>query len=220
MPAYATPSPAIGRRVSPTALVLIIGGHAAAIALLMSAKMDLPAKFRDVATIVEAIPIPQDPPPDPEPRPQPEAQPRDSVIDRTPVIIPLPPLDGPVVDPTPIPIPDRGPIIGPSPEPGPSPQVVPPVRKGPRLTTSGDALRPPYPPSKLRDEEEAALRLKLSIDARGRVTAVEAVGRADPVFLEAARRHLIARWRYQPATEDGRAIASTTTITLRFELEG
>ena len=63
------------------------------------------------------------------------------------------------------------------------------------------------------------LRLKLSIDERGRVIAVEPVGRADRSFLEAARRHLIAKWRYKPATEDGKAIASSTVITLTFRIE-
>ena len=36
------------------------------------------------------------------------------------------------------------------------------------------------------------LRLRLTIDARGRVVAVEPVGRADRAFLAAARRHLLA----------------------------
>jgi protein TonB len=80
-------------------------------------------------------------------------------------------------------------------------------------------VRPPYPPSKVEREEEAALQLRLSIDERGRVVAVDPVGRADPVFLEAARRHLLAKWRYQPATEGGRPVPSSTVITLKFELE-
>ena len=50
------------------------------------------------------------------------------------------------------------------------------------------------------------LRLRLSIDERGRVVSVEPVGRADRSFLDAARKHLIANWRYKPATEDGKAI--------------
>jgi protein TonB len=29
----------------------------------------------------------------------------------------------------------------------------------------------------------------------------------------------MANWRYRPATEDGRALATTTVITLRFQLE-
>ena len=93
-----------------------------------------------------------------------------------------------------------------------------PVRVGPRFATPADAVRPPYPPSKIASDEEAVLKLKLSIDPRGRVVAVEPVGRADPAFLAAARRHLLAHWRYKPATEDGRAIASSTVITLRFQL--
>jgi len=64
------------------------------------------------------------------------------------------------------------------------------------------------------------LRLRLTIDERGRVIAVEPVGRADKVFLEAARRHLLAHWRYRPASEGGRAVTSSTVITLRFQLDG
>ena len=36
---------------------------------------------------------------------------------------------------------------------------------------------------------------------------------------EAARRHLLAHWRYKPASEDGRPAASSTVITLRFQLD-
>ena len=67
-------------------------------------------------------------------------------------------------------------------------------------------------------EKEAVLRLRLSIDERGRVVAVEPVGKAEPAFLAAARRHILA-WRYAPATEGGRAIASTTVVTLEFKLD-
>ena len=93
------------------------------------------------------------------------------------------------------------------------------VRVGPRAATPPDLLRPPYPEAKRRTEEEAVLRLRLAIDDRGRVTAVEPVGAADPAFLAAARSHLVRYWRYRPATEDGRAVATSLTITLRFELE-
>jgi periplasmic protein TonB len=39
-------------------------------------------------------------------------------------------------------------------------------------------------------------------------------------LLDAARRYIIDHWRYRPATEDGRAVTSTVTITLDFQLEG
>jgi protein TonB len=60
----------------------------------------------------------------------------------------------------------------------------------------------------------------LAIDAAGRVTAVDPVGSADPAFLAAARKHILARWRYQPATEDGHPVPSSTVITLQFQLDG
>ena len=94
-----------------------------------------------------------------------------------------------------------------------------PVRIAARIATPDSALKPPYPLDKRRAEEEATLRLKLSIDTRGRVTAVEPIGAADPSFLEAARRHIIRAWRYTPATEDGVAMPSSTVINLSFRLE-
>jgi protein TonB len=146
------------------------------------------------------------------------------VIDQPQVVIPIPSqIDAPPIDDTPVIVPNTGPVIGPGKDPvivdvKPLPKPLP-VRTGPRFATPESQLRPPYPANKIESDEEAALRLRLSIDERGRVTAVEPVGSADPSFLAAARRHLIARWRYQPATEDGRPVPSTTVITLRFELD-
>jgi protein TonB len=94
------------------------------------------------------------------------------------------------------------------------------VSSAARLLTSGADLKPPYPESKLLNEEEAALQLRLTIDDHGRVVAVDPIGRADPVFLGAARRHLLAHWRYKPAMQDGRAVATSIVITLRFQLDG
>ena len=100
-------------------------------------------------------------------------------------------------------------------------QLIPaPVRHDPRLLTPLDELKPPYPQSKLVNEEEATLQLRLTISDTGRVIAVEPIGVADRVFLDAARKYLIVRWRYRPATEDGRAIASSVTISLHFQLDG
>jgi protein TonB len=95
-----------------------------------------------------------------------------------------------------------------------------PVRHGPKLLTPPSELRPPYPPSKILSQEEAVLRLRLTISDAGRVTAVDPIGFADREFLDAARRYLIAYWRYQAATEDGRPVSSSSVITLRFQLDG
>ena len=220
MLAYAPDNSPAARTASPRALLLVVTGHAALLALVLTARGEMPdiRKF-DPTEVIFIDPVKPPPPPPPQP-----AQPRSdvrSVIDTPTVIIPTPlptpqPLDRgpPVADPTPF----AGNAVDPLPLPIPDlPQPI--VRKAARFVTPADDVRPPYPASKQRMAEEASLRLSLQIDERGRVTSVSPVGAADPVFLEAARRHILKRWRYAPATEGGSAVASRITITLRFELE-
>ena len=217
MLAYAAHRRRVAQRHSaPHVMLAIIAGHIALVAAVMSAKMDLPDRILHPPTVVTPIPLPKPPPP--EPRAQPKPSP--SVVTRTPAIVPVPQPRDDQFDPTPIPSLPSLPAVRPTPNPEPRIAPMPaPVRVGPRFATPASAVRPPYPASKIQSEEEAVLKLRLSIDPRGRVVAVEPVGRVDPAFLAAARRHLLAHWRYKPATEDGRAIASSTTITLRFELD-
>ena len=221
MLAYAANRPIIGARTpAPNTMLAIIGIHVAAIAALMSAKMELPILPKEPPTKIEFIKTPKPPPPNPI-----------SNETRTPTTLttvdrqtPIPPThleQDPVaaLGPTTI---DTG-VLG-----GGGIAIIPevtrplhyPVKLGPRLATPEGELKPPYPQSKILSEEEAVLNLKLTIDQNGRVVAVDPVGRADPAFLSAARRHLLAHWRYRPASEDGRAVTSSTVITLRFQLDG
>jgi len=220
MPVYASTPGFAAHRRHPSALLFIVGGHAVLIAAVMTAKMDLPTRFIPDITRVRLLPS-DPPPPDPlPPPPKPErTPPQDSRFDRPDIVVPTPVLDGPVVTDPPLPLPPNPGPIGSSADPTPQPMPVLPVRVGPRFVTPQHLIEPPYPADKQRLEEEAVLRLKLSIDERGRVVAVEPVGRTDRSFLEAARRHLIANWRYKPATEDGKPIASSTVITLTFRIE-
>lgn len=215
MLAYAPRQNAMGLR--PATLGLIVAGHAGALALLLTARPDLipttPFTTTEVILIEEAKPVP--PPP---PEPAAPTQPSNSEITIVDPIVPPLPAPGPSVDHLPQPIPQPGPVIGSGPTRTPVSLDPPIVRTGPRFVTDGDAIRPPYPLAKREAGDEATLRLRLSIDERGRVVAVDPVGRADPAFLEAARRHILRVWRYQPAMEGAEAVASTTTITLKFEL--
>ena len=212
------------RRLSPAALAVIVGGHALAITWLITAKMEVNPFVPKTPITIEAIPLPPEPTPKPEPQPQHPAEPRQqqsTITPNPPLYPPLP--NNPVVDsgiPTTDVIPDVREIIdaplGPTIDRTPPREVV---KTAARLATPADLMRPPYPPSKLRSEEEAVLRLRLGIDERGRVVNVDPVGTADPEFLASARKHLIRNWRYRPATEDGRPIATSITITLRFQIE-
>ena len=212
---YADTTRAAARKVSPPTLALIVAGHAVLLGAVMSARMAVTASV-PAPIEIDFIPLTPDPPPVP---PEPLRPPTQSTrIDRPRVVIPLPPLpgpwlgNGPTIDPLPIP----GPTLIPTPS---DPISATPVRIAARLATPESLIRPPYPDAKRRLEQEARLTLRLRIDERGRVIAVDPVGRADPAFLDSARRHLIQSWRYKPATEDGRAVATTITVALRFELE-
>ena len=224
MLAYAAnrPDPA-GRRSSPNVMLFILAAHIAAIAALMSAKMDAVGPFHEPPIVVHLWRDPPPPPPENVKPTQPTPQPPTNhwithptpKTPTEPVRQPPVELGGPINS-------DPGPIGGSSTGFPPKPPVpLPvPVHVGPTLLTPPSALRPPYPESKLLNEEEADLRLRLTISPDGRVTAVDPIGRADAVFLDAARRYLIAHWRYRPATVDGRAVATTAIITLSFRLDG
>ena len=204
------------QRLSPTALTLIIAGHIAVIGAVMSAKT-LIEHHVDPPLIVRTIFTPKPPPPV-DPQPQHPDQPQTSSIDHpTTIVRPIDPDFTLPIDPHPLP--PVGDQIGTGTEPTrpiiPDPPII---RTGPHLATAADSLRPPYPASKREAGDEASLRLKLTIDERGRVIAVDPVGRVDPTFFEAARRHILRAWHYQPAMEGAKAVSSVTTITLRFEL--
>ena len=208
-------SRAAGRAGSPKALTLIIAGHVLALAAVLTAKPELVGMQPDPPPIIVNIP---DTPKPPEPVEPPTRNPQDSFI----------PVERPIIDmdqPTPIQI-DPGPtmadigvVIGSGPTTVIDPPRHVPLLVGPRLATAEDSLKPPYPNDKLRAEEEATLKLRLAIDIRGRVIAVDPVGAADPSFLAAARRHILRNWRYKPATEDGVAVPTSTVISLSFRLE-
>lgn len=209
------------RSGSPRTLILVAAGHAVALALVLTARSQFAEQAAPPTT--DVIFVPTKPPPRPAPTdPVPPTERQRSTIDTPPVIVPtpapgLPPIaDGP-------PVTTSDPIIGNAVEPGPIVVPDPPrpalVRKAARFATPADLVRPPYPRAKQQSEESASLRLTLAIDARGRVTSVSPAGQADPVFLDAARRHILRHWRYQPAMEGDAAIPSIVTVTLKFQLE-
>ena len=221
MPVYASTPGFAEHRRHPKALLLIVGGHAVLVAAVMTAKMEMPRRIFDPPIVIEPIDIPKPPPPEPAPPVKVEkpVQPPASQLDQPTPIREIPISDGPEVASVKLPpLPTPGPI-GIGTEPVTTKPILDPVRVAPVFNTPDHLLRPPYPADKQRLEEEGTLKLRLTIDERGRVVAVEPAGPVDRSFFESARKHLLAKWRYKPATVDGRPVASSTVITLRFELE-
>lgn len=222
MLAYAANRPRIAaRQSSPNTLLFIICGHIVLIAAIMSVKMGIAPTVFDPPTTIVSVPLTREPPPKPT---RPTPVPRGSLPSPT------------THQTTELPTPSNFPIAvdtGNStdavsaagagnlnlPTLPPLPQAVPVSSPAVPMTPAAE-LKPPYPETKLLAGEEAALTLRLTVDEHGRVVAVDPIGRADQVFLAAARKHLIAHWRYKPAMKNGSAVASTVVITLQFELNG
>jgi protein TonB len=222
MLAYAVHRRPAGASASPATLAIIVGAHAVALGLVLTAKPELIARIPIVDTDIFNVPLdppPPPPPPPPETREHPQPPTKSTITASKPIVVV--PSDGPVTadDPRPVdlnPFPGNSEVRLPPSDP-PKPLFV--ARTAARFATPEELVRPPYPPSKQRLEEEASLRLRLSIDERGRVVAVDPIGATDPEFLAAARKHILKHWRYKPATLDGAAVASRTELTLKFELD-
>jgi protein TonB len=220
MLAYAASRSAAGRQSSPNTMLFIIAAHVAALALVMSARMDLPRRIFDPPIKVDSLPAPTKPEPVRLTTPQPEQRPLAEPVAPAPAIVPA-------AEPSPIEVGTVPAELLPGPVGGgagseriePAPPRPRPVCRGPLLLTAGDELKPPYPLSKQALGEEATLMLRLGIDERGRVLTVDPVGRADPTFAAAARRYIIMRWRFRPATYGGRPTTSWTVINLSFQLD-
>jgi protein TonB len=82
-----------------------------------------------------------------------------------------------------------------------------------------DDFLPPYPPARERAEQEGRVRVRLTIGADGRVKSVVRLSATHEDFWNATERHVRNRWRFRPATLDGRPVETSKTMTIDFRLE-
>ncbi|HEX9931825.1 MAG TPA: energy transducer TonB [Allosphingosinicella sp.] len=215
------------KRIRPGSAAAVILLHGAALAALLMAKgyVPTPRDFTETK-IIDVAPPP--PPPRPEPLPQPQ-RPTEQVTNYTTTPVPRPtpsPFQVPPAPPGPPPdldslagneevrgVPDV-PRADPVPDP---PRPAPPVRVEPTLV-SGD-LQPPYPTSEQRAEREGTVVIRLTIGTNGRVVAAQKVRATSDAFYTATERHALGRWRFRPATLDGRPVEGRKTLTVHFRLD-
>jgi protein TonB len=80
---------------------------------------------------------------------------------------------------------------------------------------------PNYPPLSVRLGQTGDVRLKLTIDERGVVVAANVEKSSGYEALDnAAVAWVVAHWRYEPATKDGKPFATTTDALVTFRLTG
>lgn len=86
------------------------------------------------------------------------------------------------------------------------PEIIPGTRVDPR-----------YPEPARRVKVQGAVILEAVIDERGNVTSVRVL-KGLPMGLDQAAIDAVARWRFQPATLDGRPVAVYYNLTVNFEV--
>lgn len=208
------------RRRSPASLVAVIGLHAAALgAVIAFGTTTFLPPDRSGLKIITIRPEPPVPQPDPPPRPNPNP-PRQ--IDQ----LTAPRTDAPPIGPTTSQETPPRTYQEPTTPPGPTrlaentvPTVPPPVRRAASVDPNyRDALQPPYPRPMLDAQRDGSVRVRITIGTDGRVSAIERLSSSDDAFWRVTERQARGRWRFRPATVDGRPIESTMVMTVTFRI--
>lgn len=212
-------------KTSPTALVVVILMHGAALTALAMAKMDVIPKAKLPPIVVDFIDPkkPVEPPPPSPPQARPQVQ--DTIVTRTPPVIqmPAPPVE---TEWKPLPpvthvIPEPGPVVLPRIDPPPvvsEPRKVEPARA--RANLASYVSDEDYPSSAVRNEEQGTTRFRLGVGPNGRVTECSVIGSSGSSALDSATCRLMKqRAKFTPARDSsGEATSDTVTSAIRWVL--
>ncbi|MBT0959824.1 energy transducer TonB [Denitromonas iodatirespirans] len=253
-PNNATPAPAsvAPRRASARArlaacarLLVVIGLHALALALILRA-VDVPP-LAPVTTIEVALITP--------PAPKPVSPPEPIEPPKPPPPAPKPPPPKPVVRPTP-----PKPVAKPAPRPAPAPSPtaisepkeeapppaeapaapvaeaappVAPVKAAPGPTVAApapiiaarfdaaylDNPSPRYPRLSRRIGEQGKVLLRVLVTAEGTAGEVRLQQSSGHSRLDEAARNAVSQWRFEPARQGDRPVANWVIVPIEFKLE-
>jgi len=209
------------QRRSPVSLAAVIGLHGAAIAALALYGTTHFVANKAPVTQVFNVPIDEPPPPEPPPPPQPQTERRLQQPDRPTVVQTNNPPIGPIAGP----VTPSEPYHPPAP-PGPvqyaeaaTPPIPDPVRIGAEVDPRfRDALQPPYPREQEAAQRGGQVRVRITIGTDGRVTAITQLFATNDSFWRVTQRQALNRWRFRPATVDGRPVVSTMVMTVTFRI--
>jgi protein TonB len=196
-----------------TAVVATLALLAAAVIPFRPAETPIPPPVAVEAGLVELPVPPQAVRPPPQPLPQPVPQPEALPVPRAKPAKPRPPV-APPAPPQSQPQPQT--------EAPPPPAPPPPPETGPSGDTAGARAMvqpaPVIPPELRRHAVDLVAEVRFAIAADGSATAelVQATpdSRLNQVLLDAFRR-----WRFFPATEHGKPVASTLTLRVPVRVE-
>jgi len=94
-----------------------------------------------------------------------------------------------------------------------------PVIVGARLNTRyAGQFQPAYPTGQLRLEREGEVSVRVLVGTNGRVKQIELIDSPHLDFWTATRKQALNKWRFTPATKDGKPYESWMTLKVRFEI--
>ncbi|MDE2042954.1 MAG: energy transducer TonB [Alphaproteobacteria bacterium] len=202
------------KRNTAVIVAILVGGLLAGLAAVFSYQI---LKKKDVTTVAVKInkdaPKPPPPPKQLPPPPKVELQ-----ITPPPINTPVPVINTPAPPPpppAPAPPPPAPPPPAP-PAPPPAPPPPPPIlRPVARVSLAMDS--DDYPESSIRNNESGTSHVSVTIGPDGRVSDCTATGAPSALNDKAcavARR----RWKFSPATQDGKAVSSSYSVNVRWVL--
>lgn len=215
------------KKTSPTALVIVVLMHGAALTAVALAKSEVFTRDKPPPTIVELIDDQTPPPEVPPETVTTETPPPPSVITRTPPIVkmppqptyvqsePLPPLPTPV-----FPTPGPGPMVKAEP-PAPAPPAVKTVQPArARANLASYVSDQDYPPSAARNEEQGTTRFKLAVGPDGKVRECTVTSSSGSSSLDSTTCKLMKqRARFTPAKNNrGEAAGDIVSNAIRWVL--
>ncbi len=208
------------KKRSPVGLAVVVGLHATALGAVILFGTTTFQKEAERRLVVTNVIEPHIPPPDPPPPPRRPDEQAPTRLDQLTVTQtdhpPVGPIAGPVTPPTPWQPPAP---VGPVVTADATPYVPPPVRRAAEVDPRfRDALQPPYPRDQEALQRVGQVRVRITIGTDGRVTAIEQLSATNDSFWRVTERQARSRWRFRPATVDGRPVVSTMVFTVTFRI--
>lgn len=213
-------------RISPAALVAVTLAHAGLLGLLVfmpeAPEPLIPPRPLMVSLVQPKVETPRPEPQSPKSMAKPVAKPPPVLVAKpTPAPLPQPVIEAP--EPTPTPAPE--PVAEISPPPAPTIEVAQAAPSPPQPATparSADYLanpKPPYPALSKRLGEEGTVRLNILVNPDGGVAQLELLeSSGHPRLDRSAMATVRSQWKFEPARQDGRAVAAWVIVPIQFTL--
>ncbi len=209
---YALSSPSASRRSG--LLTVVIGLHAAVIAVVIAAKTVAP-QIMEMPLIVDLVQPAEIKPPEAKPLPVTKPQP----VFQKPQPRPTP---TPVIEATQSQVATANAPVASPPDVKPAPPAPPAEAPVVQARFDADYLKnpaPPYPPLSRRMGEEGKVILRVSVNPQGGADQVEIRSSSGSQRLDESAVNTVKHWKFIPAKRGDSAVQSWVLVPIVFKLE-